>query len=373
MELAGDRAAGRRRQVGSALDRCSIEIGLLNHSVTGEPEGTCNATACPPSRAVSAEKYTPSHHGSSHQNAKSLVTDGPMTGVACPSLAETRNMPVLPFTKLHGAGNDFLVVEQRDLDGLGLPPAETPDLARRICSRQFGVGADGLEVVGPSEHKGALARAHLWNSDGSEAEISGNGTRCVAAYLASRCSVPERFLIETGAGPREVETVRSDSPDFEFRMTSDSRSCRVVESSLWLNAGGARRLVTTVDVGNPQCVHRVDSFDFDWPALGADLERHRHFPNGSNVSFVVVMAEAPGCHELEVRFWERGAGATLSSGTGSLGAAVAARHRGWIRDRATVRTEGGVMTVDWGQGVRLTGPARLIAEGGFVLEESLLR
>ena len=274
-------------------------------------------------------------------------------------------MPVLPFTKLHGAGNDFLVVERRDIEGLGLSETEIPDLAQRICSRQFGVGADGLEVVGFPDVSEAVASAHLWNSDGSEAEISGNGTRCVAAYLADRHSVPRKFVIETGAGPRELETVLCAPPEFEFRMTTDPDSCRVTDGALWLDAGGGRHLVTAVDAGNPQCVKRVDSFDFDWEALGAALETHHCFPAGSNVSFVVVDHGAPGGPALDVRFWERGAGATLSSGTGSLGAALAARHHGWIEGSATIRTEGGTMTVDWTNGVGLAGPARLVARGEF--------
>ncbi len=274
-------------------------------------------------------------------------------------------MQTLPFAKLHGAGNDFLVVELADLERLGFAEADLPDLAERICSRQFGVGADGLEIVCRSHIPGAVAKAHLWNCDGSEAEISGNGTRCVAAYLAERQALPPKFLIETGAGPRKVELIRCVPPDFEFRMTSDVGACHVVDDSLWLDAAGSRHLVTIVDVGNPQCVHRVKSFGFDWKGLGAALERHPHFRNGSNVSFVVVRAEAREGPELDVRFWERGAGPTLSSGTGSLGAAVAARHHGWVGDCATIRTEGGIMTVDWIDGVSLTGPARLVARGTY--------
>ncbi len=278
-------------------------------------------------------------------------------------------MPSLPFTKLHGAGNDFIVVERRELERSGVPEERTSGLAKRICDRRFGVGADGLEVVGSSKVPGAITKAQLWNSDGSEAEISGNGTRCVAAYLTAIHRAPARFVIETGSGPREVQLMRRAPPDFEFRMRSAPDACRIVDDELWLDLAGSRYLVTAVDVGNPQCVHLVESLDFDWMKLGSAMERHPHFPDGSNVSFVALHSGAGQGTALEVRFWERGAGATLSSGTGSLGAAVAARHHGWIDDNAVIRTEGGSMNVDWGDGIRLTGPACLVACGTYELCE----
>ena len=274
-------------------------------------------------------------------------------------------MGLLAFTKAHGAGNDFLIVEREDTSSLGLRAGDMPELAVRMCSRRFGVGADGLEIVGTPRSSSAFASAHLWNSDGSEAEISGNGTRCVAAYLTAGRGAPARFAVETGAGAREVERVRRVHPEYEFRMTSDESTCRVVNDALVLEALGSRHRAVEVDVGNPQCVCRVGSFDFDWAAVGSALERHGHFPNGSNVSFVRVGAVHAGRRLLEVRFWERGAGATLSSGTGSLGAAVAARHLGWVRDGATIRTEGGDLTVDWQNGVGLTGPACIVARGSY--------
>ncbi len=275
------------------------------------------------------------------------------------------NMRSLAFTKAHGAGNDFLIVEREDTNSLGLGPEDMPSLAVRMCSRRFGVGADGLEVVVSSENPSAFANAHLWNSDGSEAEISGNGTRCVAAYLTECWNAPARFLIETGAGVREVERVRRSHPEYEFRMSSDESSCRVLDDALVLEALGVRHRVVAVDVGNPQCVCRVDSFRFDWAAVGEALERHDHFPNGSNVSFVRIGRGEVGKKILEVRFWERGAGATLSSGTGSLGAAVAARHLGWVANQATIRTQGGDLAVDWDAGIRLTGPACIVARGRY--------
>lgn len=279
-------------------------------------------------------------------------------------------MPSLAFTKAQGAGNDFLIVELEDLISLKIARPQLSQLARQICSRRFGVGADGLEVVGPSDLPEVLAEAHVWNSDGSEAEISGNGTRCVAAYLTASGRAPERFRIGTDAGVRELERAQAAHPDYRFGMTMPSSSCRVLDASLSLVIDGKTYRVATADVGNPQCVRRVDNFDFDWPTLGCAIARHPRFPGGTNVSFVKVDPNVRDPDALEVRFWERGVGATLSSGTGSLGAAVVARHCGWVRGPTVIRTQGGEMGVDWDLGIRLTGPATILAEGKYELSLS---
>lgn len=283
--------------------------------------------------------------------------------------SKLKDMAALAFAKAHGAGNDFLIVEARAAESIGIGEGDLSNLAARICSRRFGVGADGLEVVDGSSGSEVVARARLWNSDGSEAEISGNGTRCVAAYLVDQGLAGEWFLIETGAGVKSVQTVRASPPEYEFRMVSSADSCRVIDSSITLSAEDRDFPVTTVDVGNPQCVCRVESLDFDWSASGAALECLERFPNGTNVSFVRVVPDRQGSPILEARFWERGAGATLSSGTGALGAAMAARHGKWIEGRVTVRTLGGDLIVDWDEGIGLTGPARITARGVWECEQ----
>ena len=277
-------------------------------------------------------------------------------------------MRSLGFVKAQAAGNDFLVVDAARIAEAGISDEDHARFAARICSRRFGVGADGLEVVSASKALNADFGARLWNSDGSPAEISGNGTRCVAAYLTEQRLVSGRFSIETDAGVRDVELVLASPPGFEFRMRTDEAECRVMGAAVELKLGADRQTVTTVDVGNPQCVCLVESFGFDWQALGAALECHPHFPNRTNVSFVRVGVGRGGIPKLELRFWERGAGATLSSGTGSLGAAVAARHHGWIRRSAEIHTQGGEMLVDWDDGIGLTGPVRIIARGDYLLE-----
>ena len=272
------------------------------------------------------------------------------------------------FVKAQAAGNDFLVVDAARIAEAHVSDEDLAQFAARICSRRFGVGADGLEVVDASTAIDADFGARLWNSDGSPAEISGNGTRCVAAYLTEQRLVSGRFSIATGAGVRDVQLVSARPPGFEFRMRTDEAACRVMAAAVELKLGSDRQTVTTVDVGNPQCVCLVESFGFDWQARGAALESHPHFPDRTNVSFVRVGVGRGGIPKLEVRFWERGAGPTLSSGTGSLGAAVAARHHGWIRRRAEIHTQGGEMLVDWDDGIGLTGPVRIIARGDYLLD-----
>lgn len=277
-------------------------------------------------------------------------------------------MPLVRFTKAHGAGNDFVIVERRELSEIGIGAEALPEFAAKICDRRHGVGADGLEVVSPSSDPQAIAQLHLWNSDGSEAAISGNGTRCVAAYLTESVGAPDRFSIETAAGTREIERTLAKAPYYEFRMTTDESECTVSEDQPVGEGAKLGGEMTAVHVGNPQCVVRVESLDFDWQTWGPILERDPSFPDGTNVSFVTVDHQDRQTPMLEVRFWERGAGATLSSGTGSLGAAVAARHRGWITDRARIITQGGEMCVDWEAGIRLTGPAVIVARGNYRFE-----
>ena len=276
-------------------------------------------------------------------------------------------MPAVRYTKAHGAGNDFVIVDRSELSEAGIGAAALPGFATKICDRRFGVGADGLEVVSPPRDPQAFAQLHLWNSDGSEAEISGNGTRCVAAYLTEALDAPDRFSIETGAGLREIERTLARTPHYEFRMTTADSECRVLEHRPMGEGAKLNADMTAVHVGNPQFVVRVERLDFDWKTWGPILERDPRFPNGTNVSFVTLSHNDRQLPTLEVRFWERGAGATLSSGTGSLGAAFAARHRGWIADRVRILTEGGEMYVDWEDGMRLTGPAVIVARGSYVL------
>lgn len=263
-----------------------------------------------------------------------------------------------PFTKAQAVGNDFLVVESADLGALGEDALGL--LATEVCDRRLGVGADGLEIVYPPRPDDeADFRIRIFNSDGSEAEISGNGTRCVAADLIDRGRAGESMRIATAAGVKTLELVGRKGPIFHFRMGMGGPTWRDDDICTTLDVAGEAVVATLVNVGNPQCAVRVETFDFDWRASGQKLERHERFPNRTNVSFFRVVDE----HTLEVRFWERGAGETASSGTGSTGAAAAAILEGVVSSPVTVRTVAGEMTVDWDGEAWLEGPAVLIARG----------
>ncbi len=264
----------------------------------------------------------------------------------------------IAFTKAHGARNDFLLSWSDQV-----PQEETRlrELAVAICDRHTGVGADGWLLVCPQSGE-AHASIRLFNSDGSDSEISGNGTRCVAAFLIDRGLAGDEVRIATGAGLKHLRLLERRERWFAFEMNMGRA---VVPDGgfrfpLALTAG--MREVTILNVGNPQCAVFVEDFSFDWRRLGAEIERHSHFPARTNVSFVRVADE----HALEVRFWERGAGETMSSGTGSTGAAAAARSRGLVSNPVRVLTPAGPLDLRWqGEDIYLTGPAEIVAGGEF--------
>jgi diaminopimelate epimerase len=258
----------------------------------------------------------------------------------------------IPFTKAHGARNDFLLTRRRDL---GVDPDAA--LARAICDRHTGVGADGWLIV--DEQHGVDARIALWNSDGSTSPISGNGTRCAAAFVIEGGNQNKLLRIATGAGVKELRLMNRDGLKFSFEMNMGA--ARVDE----LKATVQNRDAVILDVGNPQCAIFVDNFDFDWASAGASIERDPRFPNRTNVSFIKVLDR----HTLDVRFFERGAGVTMSSGTGSTGAAAAAAARGLVEGDVEVRTPAGPLQIRWqGEDILLAGPAEIVATGYFSVQ-----
>jgi len=260
----------------------------------------------------------------------------------------------IPFTKAHGARNDFLLTWRRDA-----PPGDYPAIARAICGRHTGIGADGWMLVDAPQDAQAEAAIELYNSDGSAPEISGNGTRCAAALLIHHGLAGHTVRIRTGAGLKTLRLLRRDGREFLFEM--DMGSPVVVAERFSLELSGGPRDVTLIDAGNPQCAVPVAGFDFDWRAMGAEIERHPRFPNRTNVSFLKPV----DAHSVEVRFWERGAGETMSSGTGSTGAAVAAQTRRMAQSPLRVLTPAGPLEIRIADHVYLTGPAVLSAEGVF--------
>ena len=261
-------------------------------------------------------------------------------------------MFTVPFVKAHGARNDFLLTWRRDLpEGAGQAAA----LARAICDRHTGVGADGWIVISPAE--GAQAAIELWNSDGSRSEISGNGTRCAAALLIDSGLAAETVAISTGAGVKRLKLLERRGLEFQLEMNMGAASIEETHASIVPG-----RDAVILNVGNPQCAVFVTDFEFEWATLGRELERHSRFPNRTNVSFVRVIDR----HTLDVRFFERGAGETMSSGTGSAGAGAAALARGWVESPVRVLTPAGPLDLRWEDAdIYLAGPAQIVARGSF--------
>lgn len=257
----------------------------------------------------------------------------------------------IPFYKLHGAGNDFLLTWMEDA-----PLEHLPEIAVAICNRCAGVGADGWMLVDRTPGPDFDASIRLFNSDGSEPELSGNGTRCAAALLARENPSKTEFRIRTGAGIKELRLLSQTDGRYGFEMNMGTP--RVLD----LHATVQGRDAVIVDVGNPQCAMPVSDFHFDWRTLGKAVENDPRFPNRTNVSFIRYVDP----NTIDVLFWERGAGETNSSGTGSTGAVAAALARGAVTAPVSVQTPAGTLVIRTeGNVLFLTGPAEMIAEGTY--------
>ena len=269
----------------------------------------------------------------------------------------------IPFTKAQAVGNDFLIVEWSALSAEAIDEGSLPELARRICHRHHGVGADGLEVIFRSDQPNVDARLRIFNSDGSEAEISGNGTRAVAAFLIGERRADGTLRIQTKAGVKEVRLIERRGRSFVLEMTMGRPTYLDSDIGCSLETQGGRRRVTLLDVGNPQCVVFVTDFDFDWRSLGREIETLARFPDRTNVSFAKILDR----NAMDVRFWERGAGETISSGTGATGAAIAGILSGQVQTPVRVVTPAGDLNVRWEREneATLVGPVEIIAHGEF--------
>ncbi|HZF40223.1 MAG TPA: diaminopimelate epimerase [Blastocatellia bacterium] len=259
------------------------------------------------------------------------------------------------FHKFQALGNDFLIVRESALrDGAD----DFEVFSKQICDRHFGAGADGVELLLDSPRgAGADFEVRLFNADGGETPISGNGTRCVAAYLylIEKWERPE-VRIATGAGVKVLRPVdRSGSrmvfeaemgaPRFaseEIPVITTTRLDRVIGQRL--DVDGQSVEFTATSMGNPHCSVFVDDFErVDWRALGSKIETHAAFPDRTNVEFIRVINR----EEIEARFWERGVGETLASGTGACGAALAAMINGLAAAKVKVITAAGALIVEW--------------------------
>jgi diaminopimelate epimerase len=257
---------------------------------------------------------------------------------------------MVPFTKASACGNDFLMI-----DGIHAP-ADLYEFSRRICDRHNGVGADGVEWLFPAQD--ADIRVRLINADGSEAEISGNGTRCVAAYLVSQGHAG-KIKIRTGAGIRQCDLVSHNGNSFEFEMDMGEPA---VGDDFSIKVAFGEVHGTPVSMGNPHYVVFVKEFAPAWQGEAAEIGRHHDFKHGINVEFVRIKSK----NDVEVRFYERGVGETQSSGTGSCASAVASIAAGRANSPVNVHAAGGTQVVRWtGHNVFLRGPAQLICRGEY--------
>lgn len=291
------------------------------------------------------------------------------------------------FTKVHGNGNDFVLVNALDNeDGTcsDIDPGKLSELARDICNRHTGVGADGMVLILPSlpnSSERADVRMRIFNSDGSEAQMCGNAIRCVARYLYERGLVCERKIrVDTLAGIMVPEIVSGGKtagnktvmvrvdmgePRLErSEIPMSGAAGKVVDEKLEVN--GKEYRVTAVSMGNPHCVIFVDDVDkFPLVSVGSAIERHPSFPERTNVEFVQVL----NWEEVRMRVWERGAGETLACGTGACAATVAGVLNNHTGRTVTVHLKGGDLTIEWGDNnhVYMTGPAEEVFEGRYFL------
>jgi len=269
------------------------------------------------------------------------------------------------FTKMHGLGNDFIVVEAESFEDA----AVFQSLAKNWCDRHFGIGADGILVTGPAQGQDIFMR--IFNADGFEAEMCGNGIRCVAVYARRRGMVArDEFSVQTLAGPRMIQIVSSSPPQVRVDMgqpvlepariplrgDTDHNHLAIAIEDQCFN-------ITAVSMGNPHAVIPVEDLDqVPLEIWGPRVEKDSHFPAGTNVEFVQVLSPA----EIKIRVWERGAGITLACGTGACAALVACHLLGKTGRQALVHLPGGDLWIEWkpdDDHVYMTGTATQVFQG----------
>jgi diaminopimelate epimerase len=281
---------------------------------------------------------------------------------------------VLKFTKMQGIGNDFVVVNCLEE---ALPDDQLEDISQKVNDRKFGIGGDGLILVLPS--KVADFRMRMFNPDGSEAEMCGNGIRCFAKYIYDRrLAADTQVKVETLAGTKllklitrsgKVDAVKVDMGQPHLRrseipMRGDDADKVVGET---LKADGRKFEITAVSMGNPHVVIFEDHLDnFDLARFGPQIENHKSFPQRTNVQMVQVCSSS----EIILRTWERGAGITLACGTGACAAVVASALNNKTGKKVNVHLPGGDLYIEWmgDNRVMMTGPAEEVFEGEIPLE-----
>lgn len=276
----------------------------------------------------------------------------------------------MEFTKMHGLGNDFVFLNHFTVS----KDYDYPKLAQKLCHRQFGIGGDGLVAVLPSQV--ADARMRIFNPDGSEPEMCGNGVRCFARYLFDqKIVIHNPMKVETLAG---ILTLGLDIQDGQVQGVKVDMGEPVLKADLIPVSGQGESVVaqtlealgetfeyTAVSMGNPHCVIFVDNYEaLDFERMGPAIEKHVLFPRKTNVEFIRI--DSP--RELTMKVWERGAGPTLACGTGACGSVVAAVLNNKTERAVTVHLPGGDLFIEWGADnhVYMTGPATYVFRGEWL-------
>jgi diaminopimelate epimerase len=275
----------------------------------------------------------------------------------------------LPFTKMQGAGNDFVVI-----DGVSRQVALTPSQLRLLADRRFGIGCDQILLVEPPTEAGADFRYRIFNADGSEVEQCGNGARCFVRFVRDKGLTQKDEIAVDTLGGRIYPRVQPDGhvvvqmgvPRFtpaEIPFVAESRSL-----DYDLDVHGRLVRISALSMGNPHAVQVVEDVDrAPVTTQGPQIERHPRFPRGVNVGYLQIVDR----QHVRLRVWERGAGETLACGSGACAAVVAGRQHGWLDETVEVRVPGGALSVSWAgedEPVWLAGPATTVYEGTIELQ-----
>lgn len=274
---------------------------------------------------------------------------------------------MIKFTKMHGAGNDYVYVNCFAAVDLG----DVPELARAMSDRHFGIGGDGLVLICPSER--ADARMRMYNADGSEAEMCGNAVRCVAKFVYDHgIATKDELTIETGRGVLTLQcfTTNGKVDRVRVNMAEPILVSSEIPTTLTgdppvkvpLEVAGQNLEVTCVSMGNPHAVTFVDEVNDDWVLnVGPKVEVHEAFPRKINAEFIQVVSPS----EIVMRVWERGSGETLACGTGACASVVAGVLTGLLERKVTVHLRGGDLEIEWAESgeVYMTGPAAEVFSG----------
>jgi diaminopimelate epimerase len=307
-------------------------------------------------RGVLGSRFTVlgSDHGAGTANPEQRTGNWEPGNLAGRGFSAARQMKLV---KAHALGNDFLLADSRSLPAV----ADAVQLARDLCERHRGIGADGLIIFDAGQNATSM---RLLNADGSHSEVSGNGVRCLAAWVAFQAGLPEheRVDIATDAGVKRLELLERKGQRYTFRAAMGAPEAI---DRVRLDVYGRSVDAITLRVGNPQCVILGEVTEERLHTVASALAVHPHFPQGTNVELAAV--EAPG--RVRILIWERGVGPTEASGTGACAAAVAAHRFGGASNDVDVVSPGGTQRVEWrDDGLHLTGWAELIGTaewGGF--------